>query len=125
MLAAVLVLSSAAQLGGAVVCLGLDGHVDVESLLEGCCISGTAGDPGEDAGLALAGATCGDCTDLQLKMSLLRSKGLHLTQQDLDADCVACSPRAVDGRSASFKNVSETDQRRQTLKPLTTVVLQT
>ncbi len=37
MLIAVLVLSSGARLGGAVVCVGSDGHVDIEASVCSCC----------------------------------------------------------------------------------------
>ena len=124
-LAAVLVLGSAAQLGIAVVCVGFDGHIDIESLLEGCCISGNSNDLQGNVGLVLAGSACGDCTDVQLKAPRLRSKESRLSAPGLSTGSIPCSRSSLSARSVRPADAADTDQRRQTLKPLTTVVLQT
>jgi hypothetical protein len=124
-LAALLVLSSAGQAAAVAVCVGLDGHIDVELLLESCCIADGAGPRGTAADLAITGAECGDCTDVQLKAPPLRSKKTPQLQPDGDAErrqCSWCSSTGVAIRTAQIIGM---DQRRHALALLSTVVLRT
>lgn len=126
MVVAMLVLSTATQLGAAVVCVGFNGHIDLESILTGCCISGISGGQNRNAALVAGASTCGDCTDLQLDAPPLRLKESALHHPVLDADCTACSPgcgavRAV-GNADAFHDM---DQHSQYLSALSTVILLT
>lgn len=125
LLAAVLVLSSANQVAATVVCVGLDGHIDFEFIFEGCCISAPPGAGGENAELAPAGSTCGDCTDVQLKAPLLRSKELQLCQPNLGAGCIVCSVCSSSGLTVRATTVADMDQHWHSLALLSTVVLLT
>jgi hypothetical protein len=123
-LAALLVLSNAAQAGTAVVCVGFDGHIDIETLLEGCCISGTSGDQSGNAGLVPATSGCGNCTDVQLKAPPLKSKESHLSHPDLDSGCILCSLCCSGGSEARSEGTADRmDLHSRSLAPLSTVVL--
>ena len=124
-LAALLVLSSATQVAGVVVCVGLDGHIDIESIFEGCCVSGPAGARGDAAELSASDSACGDCTDVQLKAPPLRSKETLQFQPDGDAGCSLCSLCSSTGVATHTVAVTGMDQHWQSLAPLTTVVLLT
>jgi len=124
-LAAMLVLSSATQVATAVVCIGLDGHIDIESIFQGCCISGTTAAQSDAAELSATGSGCGDCTDVQLKAPPLRSKETQLSQPDIDAGCLLCSLCSRSGLTTRTADAADMDQHWQTLAPLTTVVLLT
>lgn len=125
MLTAVLALSNAVQVSAAVVCIGSDGHVGVETLLEGCCISGAPGAQSDAAGTGLKSPNCGDCADVQLKVSFLRAKDHSLAQPVLCTASVVYRLAAFGCRLDSSEQASDTDQHWQSLKPISTVVLQT
>ena len=123
-LAAMLALSNAAQAGSAVICVGIGGHTDVESIFEGCCISIPSADPGGDADLTPAASGCGDCTDVQLKAPPLRSKEIHLSHPDLDSGCTVCSLSGNNDRSVPTAEVTDrTDEQSHSLNPLSSIVL--
>jgi hypothetical protein len=124
-LAALLVLSSATQVVAVSVCVGQDGHVDIESVFDDCCISDAAGPRGDVPELATIGSGCGDCTDVQLKAPPLRSKETLHFQPDGDAGCSLCTLCSGAGIATRAADLTGMDQRRQTLAPLTTVVLRT
>jgi hypothetical protein len=124
-LAALLVLSNAGQAAAIAVCVGQDGHVNVKSLVESCCISEPATAHGTAAELATSGAECGDCTDVQIKAPPLRSKDALQFLPDGDAgrpQCSLCSNMGVAIRTAQMAGM---DQRRHALALLSTVVLRT
>jgi len=126
MLAAALTLGGAGQLDAVVVCVGPDGHIDVESFLDGCCTSATAGDKDGGAGPTLAGSACGDCADVQLTKPPLRTKRSHLSQPDHDAGCIPCSLCVGGGsRAPSADAADRIDQHWRSLVPLSSIVLLT
>jgi len=124
-LAAMLVLSSATQIATAVVCIGLDGHIDIEYLLEGCCVSSTSSARIETVALAPASSSCGDCTDVQLKAPPLRFKESQLSQPEFDAGCIACSLCGSNAPMVRTTASADMDQHWHCLAPLSTVVLLT
>ena len=70
----------AAQLGAAVLCVGVDGHVDVEYTLTGCCTSSAtspnqmvAATPGSEPG------SCGACVDLDITSPPLKDDKTQLS----------------------------------------------
>lgn len=70
----------AAQLGATVLCVGVDGHVDVEYTLTGCCSSSAtpmnqmvAAAPGPETG------SCGACVDLDIISPPLKNDTTQLS----------------------------------------------
>jgi len=124
-LAALLVLSSATQVAAVVVCVGLDGHIDIESIFEGCCTSGAAEPRGDSNELSITDAECGDCTDVQLKAPPLRSKETQPFQPGSDTGCALCSLCSSAGAATRTADVAVMDQHWRALAPLSTVVLLT
>jgi hypothetical protein len=124
-LAALLVLSSATQVATAVVCIGPDGHIDIESIFQGCCSSGPAGARSNAAALSATGSDCGDCTDVQLKAAPLRPKQSQLSQPDNDEGSLVISLCSSSGLATPTADAADMDQHWQSLAPLTTVVLLT
>lgn len=124
-LAALLVLSNASQVATAVVCVGLNGHVAVESTFEGCCISYVAGVRGDDVELSTTGSSCGSCTDVQLKAQPLRSDETQPFQPGSDVGCAVCSLCFSAGAATRTADAIVLDQRWRALAPLSTVVLLT
>ena len=73
-LAVALVFGCIAEAGPAVLCIGDDGHTDVEYSLAGCCIPVT--DAREQKVLQPAnsgGPECDDCVDLGLEQNILKA----------------------------------------------------
>jgi hypothetical protein len=125
-LAALLVLSSATQVAAVVVCVGLDGHVDVESVFASCCMPSIARSVDDGSELSITGSTCGDCTDVQLEAPPLRSKETLQLQPDGDAGCsLLCSRCSGAGIAARTAQITGMDLRQQALALLTTVILRT
>ena len=124
-LAMFLVLSNATQVAGVVVCVGLDGHVDIESIFDGCCISGPAGDRGDTTELSAADSGCNGCTDVQLKAPPLRSEEIQPVQPDRNAGCPACALLSATEIETRTTEGADSDQHWKTLTPIATVVLLT
>jgi hypothetical protein len=72
--AALLVLSSATQVAGAVVCTGMDGHIDIEPISEGCCIPSAATSRGDAVEPSIADSGWGHGTAVVLTCSWTRSR---------------------------------------------------
>lgn len=73
-LAVALAFGGIAEAGPAVLCIGEDGHTDVEYSLSGCCI--LVADAREQALQLLAdsgGPGCDDCVDLGLDQNILKA----------------------------------------------------
>ena len=73
-LAVALVFGGIADAGPAVLCIGDDGHTDVEYSLSGCCVP--VADAGEQRVLLSAnsgGPDCADCVDLGLDQNILKA----------------------------------------------------
>lgn len=74
-LSLVLAVGGAVNLGAAVLCVGFDGHVDVEYLLAGCCISSPSSlDQPAPAVIVTDGPGCGACVDLEVGDPILKSE---------------------------------------------------
>jgi hypothetical protein len=126
MLAMALALGGAAQLDSMVVCVGSNGHIDVESFLEGCCTLTASDNKSGGAGRTPAVSSCGDCADVQLKKPPLRSKRTHLSPPDLHAVCNLCSQCSGGGSMVRVSDASDRiDQRWRSLVPLSSIVLLT
>jgi hypothetical protein len=122
--AACAILALTAQIGTGVVCVGTDGHVDVESGLEVCC-SPAASDHSAADGAALYGAEpdCGPCTDVLIRAAQ------HLTK-DVSHIGLTAAPYAsltIEATRNTARTVEavSSDQRRHSLVPLSSVVLLT
>jgi len=73
-LAAALALGGIAEAGPAVLCIGEDGHTDVEYSLSGCCV--LVADAREQAlqlSADFGGPGCDDCVDLGLDQNILKA----------------------------------------------------
>jgi hypothetical protein len=122
-LATALLLANVAQLGGVVVCIGFNGHVGIESLLEGCCISAMPRGASEDAEVAAISSTCGDCTDVKVTALALKSDETLWCQPNLDEGHIGCP--ACLGEDGHTENATDMDQHSRSLSPLSTVILLT
>jgi hypothetical protein len=74
-LVVIFTLGGAFQAGAAVLCVGADGHADIEVALEGCCVTSTqARDDGSgNAGVSLD-SSCGDCSDIRVDLEPLNKE---------------------------------------------------
>jgi hypothetical protein len=122
-LVALVALSSAAQMATVIVCVGPDGHIDIESIFEGCCISGGLGAQGDVAEPSITASDCGDCTDFQLEVPPLKPKKDQLSQPGGDAGCALCLLCAHAEKTTRLADRTDKDQHWQALATLSTVVL--
>ena len=122
MLVAVLVLSNAAQIGARVVCMGSDGHVDVEPSGCTCCAVIVSDDERFDDGLAPTSPSCSDCVDVPLRVPPLKSKAPQLLTPDNCAEGRTIAPRCG---GVFLVHGNQVDQHWQSLSSLSTVVLLT
>lgn len=73
-LAVALAFGGFAEAGPAVLCIGDDGHTDVEYSLAGCCVLVTDGAEQTDSVATIAGRPgCDDCVDLGLDQNSLKA----------------------------------------------------
>ena len=125
-LACVFITGSGIQLGAAVVCLGSDGHVDVESFLASCCTSKRSDDPGAGTRFNAGSSSCGDCVDVQLKAPPLTSREDWLASPGSDTERPVCGPRGCcDGGNRLSKPTELEDQHWRAVTSLSSVVLLT
>lgn len=124
LLVAAVALSNAVPLG-AVVCVGSDGHVGVESFLEGCCVVKATPAQSSTTGSAVRSSTCGNCADVQLKVSPLIAKDSRLERPNPGAGCVEYLMSFYSDRSNRSADGVNTDQQRHSLQPLSSVILRT
>ena len=126
MLAVVFAVGGAAQLGAAVVCVGSDGHIGVESLLDQCCISAATLDDRGGSRLMSATSSCGDCVDVQLSVPLSKSRETRLCSSEIIAEVRSFAPSRDSDCAELFALPSlPIDQRPLSLAPVTTIVLLT
>jgi hypothetical protein len=126
LVAAVLVLSNVAQLGSAVVCVGSDGHVEVEPSVCACCAVTASHDERVPAGLAPASSSCRNCVDVPLRVPPLKPKAPQLSAADINAESRTLASTCNGRSSFDFVvHVNHMDQHWQSLFPLSTVVLLT
>ena len=74
-LVVIFTLGGAFQAGAAVLCVGADGHVDIEVALEGCCVPSAQArdDSSGGAGVSL-GTSCGSCSDIRVDLEPLNKQ---------------------------------------------------
>jgi len=126
MLAAMLVLSNAAQIGAAVVCKGSDGHRDVESSVCSCCAVTALHDETLHDGSVPAGPSCSDCVDVPLRMPPLNPKASRLSPPDIVGESrVLALSCGMGCRDLLAVPAGVMDQHWQSLSHLSTVVLLT
>jgi hypothetical protein len=122
--AACAVLALTAQIGSSAVCIGTDGHIDVESGLEACCSPASSDHPAVD-GRALYGAEsdCGPCIDVLIKAPQHLTKEVsHFGLTVAPYASIAAEPAQKTARTVEAVS---SDQRRHSLLPLSSVVLLT
>ncbi len=74
-LVVVFTLGGAFQAGAAVLCVGADGHTDIEVALEGCCVTSTqAHDDGSGSAGVTLDTSCGNCSDIRLDLEPLNKE---------------------------------------------------
>lgn len=127
LLAAVFAVGSAGLLGAAVVCVGSDGYIDIESSLCTYSTVPTSHDEKVSSGLAPKGPICGgDCVDVELRVTLLNSNDTLLSPPDVNVESrtvVVSSDRNCTDLLAIPAN--HRLQRSQVLASLSTVVILT
>ena len=114
------------QIGAAVVCVGADGHIDVESVFDGCCNPVAADDHGAGVNVVVDGSSCGDCVDVQLRMVPLKTREGWLFSPTISAGLRSMTSSCLsgaDGRNSFPPNCS--DRQSQSLTLLSTVILLT
>ena len=122
-LVVIFTLGGAFQAGAAVLCVGADGHTDIEVALEGCCLTSTQAhdDSSGSAGVSLD-TSCGSCSDIRVDLEPLNKQKHRFSPPERAAvgtfslGCGCDEPnRARDGRSD--------DHSRSTSPQLTVVLL--
>lgn len=115
-----------AQIGAAVVCVGADGHIDVESFFDGCCSPVVPEDHTTGANGVMDASSCGDCVDVQLRIVPMKTRKGSLFSPDIIAGVrsnVLSGDGDWGGRNVLFRGVN--DRRSQSLTLLSTVILLT
>jgi hypothetical protein len=124
-LAAVTASGSGAALDAGVACIGVDDHLDVESLLDDCCIVADSGTRGRGP-TSEPENLCGDCVDVQLEASPFKSPVPQLSPPVDDDGCILCAVCSSAGSEVrSVDAINRMDQHSQSLSPLSTVILLT
>ena len=123
-LAAMLALSNAAQLGSSVVCVGSDGHIDVETSICACCFEPSSHDEIFHSELAPAIPSCSDCVDVPMSVPSDKSGTPLLSTPQAEGRIVGLSSAGDCGTGLLFE-AKQMDQHWQSLSPLSTVVLLT
>ncbi len=114
------------QIGAAVVCVGADGHIDVENFFDGCCSPVVPDDHGTGVTVVVDGSSCGDCVDVQLRMVPLKTREGWLFSPTISAGIRSITSSCLvgaDGRNSFPPNSS--DRCSQSLTLLSTVILLT
>lgn len=126
MLGAVVGIGSTAQIGAAVICVGFDSHVNVESSLCTCCIVYASHDEGVHSGQAPTSPGCSDCMDVPLRVPPFKSKKPQLSTPRINAEGRTAALICGGGwRNDLLVPADPMDQRWQSLSPLSSVVLLT
>lgn len=126
MLIALFAATGGVQIGAAVVCVGADGHIDVESIFDGCCSSVAPDDHGVGMNLVMDTSSCGDCVDVQLRVVPMKTRKGLLSCPDISAGVRSILSSCGDGIGVRSSEPSESyDRRSQALILLSTVILLT
>ena len=124
--AALLVLSNAARLGVSVVCVGSDGHVDVEALICGCCSAPASAAGNVHPDLAAADPSCTGCVDVQMTVPYVETRTPTLSARHINTAGRIVGPGCAGGcRTGPVVSGNPMDQHWRSLAPLSTVVLLT
>jgi len=124
MLAAMLALSNAAQLGSSVVCVGSDGHIDVETVVCTCCSVPASHGESFHSELAPSIPSCSDCVDVPMSVPSDKSGTPLLSTPQAEGRMIALSI-AGGCRTGLLFPANQMDQHWQSLSSLSTVVLLT
>jgi len=124
MLAAVLVLSNAAQTGAVIVCVGSDYPVDVESSVCTCCAVTVSHYEKIHAEMAPASSACIDCVDVPLRVPTLNSKAPELSFPHINTKGRTIVPICSGSSKIDLLiHRNQMDQRWQSLCSLSTVAI--
>ncbi|MBW2278266.1 MAG: hypothetical protein JRF63_12285 [Deltaproteobacteria bacterium] len=98
-LVVVITVSGTSLAGSLVLCVGSDGHVDLEAALGPCCLTDVDGGDG-DLETALVD-TCGSCADIELDATPLtkekqRLEPPHFVATDMPGQATICTATIVD-----------------------------
>jgi len=125
-LAAMLVLSTAAGVDGVVICTDDDGPPMVDERSCGCCSVSGSNDEDEPSGQIPGAPSCGDCIDVPMSVPSLESRAPVLLTSHTIADATIDAPETASGGEAGLAIVEiRPDQHWRLLAPLSTVVLLT
>ena len=119
-----LALGGAVDVSAAVLCIGFDGHVDVEYLLAGCCLSNQPSPDQPAVGTLASGAPdCGACVDLQVDDPTLRCEKQPIPAPEAGA-ANNCSQGHVNWSQKCRPFLADRfDHQSEALSPLSTIVL--
>ena len=96
-LAVIITVSGTSLVGSLVLCVGSDGHVDLEVALGACCLDeNTAGGGADRDPSTLLIDSCGNCADIELDSTpLTKEKQLleppHFVAMDVPGQATACT----------------------------------
>ena len=125
-LAAMLALSNAAQLGSSVVCVGSDGHIDVETSICTCCSVPASHSESFHSELAPAIPSCSDCVDVPMSVPSNKSGTPLLSTPHIKAEGRMIALSSAGGcKTGLLFEANQMDQHWHSLSPLSTVVLLT
>ena len=96
-LAVIITVSGTSLVGSLVLCVGSDGHVDLEVALGACCLDeNTAGGGADRDPSTLLIDSCGNCADIELDVTPLtkgkqRLEPPHFVAMDVPGQATACT----------------------------------
>ena len=101
-LAVIITVSGTSLVGSLVLCVGSDGHADLEVALGQCCVGeNTARGNADGASSTALVDTCGSCADIDLDATPLtkerqRLEPPHFVAMDVSGQATSCTARIVD-----------------------------
>ena len=121
-LVVIFTLAGASHAGAAVLCVGADGHTDIEVALEGCCLTSTQArdDSSGGAGVSLD-ASCGSCSDIRLDLERLNKQKHQVSPPERAVEGTLSLGRC--GDEPTRTRDGRPDHHSQSTSPLTTIVL--
>ena len=121
-LVVIFTLGGAFQAGAAVLCVGADGHADIEVALEGCCVTSTqARDDGSGSAGVSLDPSCGDCSDIRVDLEPLNKEKHQFSPPERAAVGTLSLGRGCDEPTRTPDGRS--DHLSRSTSPLSTVVL--
>jgi len=121
-LVVIFTLGGAFQAGAAVLCVGADGHIDIEVALEGCCLTSIQArdDSSGSAGVSLD-TSCGNCSDIRVDLEPLNKQKHRFSPPERAAVGTLSLDRGCDERTRARDGRS--DHHSRSTSSLSTVVL--